>query len=186
MRCAPLKGTDGSLMIPPFKGIGLMRTYNSLKNNIKLFHYYFVMTTVHFNYIENEHCSYELNKGIRIHFECVEPNTAHMYFTNAEGNYIDVPYGLFKVYRHITDMDKVIHKMNDPLLEQMGNKKRTGYLYTYYLLNQNEEYEMCWKYTLIGQKGIDDGDYFRTVMRLVPQPCLKMVSYRLVDYKKHS
>jgi hypothetical protein len=167
------------------------------------------MATIHFNYIENEHCSYEIINGLRIHFECVEPNTAHMYFTNAEGNYIDVPYGLFKVYRHIKDTDKVIHKMADPLLEQMHNKKRTGYLYTYYLLNQNEEYEMCWKYTFMGQKGIDDGDYFRTVMRLVPhsatvdlhtiapgatvcdlrpeaKPCLKMVSYRLVDYKKHS
>lgn len=109
-----------------------------------------------------------------------------MYFTNTEGLYIDVPYGLVEVYRHITDMDRVIHKMTDPLLEQMRNKKRTGYLYTYYLLNQNEEYEIFYKYSFMGQKGIDDGDYFRTVMRLVPQPCLKMVSRRLVDYKKHS
>jgi hypothetical protein len=144
------------------------------------------MTTVLFNFYEKEHCSYELNKGIRIHFECVEPNTAHMYFTNVEGNYIDVPYGFFKVYRNITDTDKVNHKMTDPLLEQIGNKKRTGYLYTYYLLNQNEEYEIFYKYSFMGQKGVDDGDYFRTVMRIVPQHCLKMVSYRLVDYKKHS
>ena len=134
------------------------------------------MTTIHFNYVENEHCSYELNKGIRIHFECVEPYTAHMYFTNAQGHYMDVPKTLFKVYRHITENDKVIHEVTDPLFEQMRHKKRTGYLYTYYLLNHNEEYELCY----------DDGDYFLTTMRLVPQPCLKMVNHLLVDYKKHS
>jgi len=141
---------------------------------------------MHFNYVENEHCSYELYKGIRIHFECLEPNTAHIYFTNAEGYYIDVPWVNVKVYRHITDTDKVIHEVTDPLLEQMRSKKRTGYLYTYYLLNKNEEYEICCKHTVMGFTLYNEPNHFLTTMRIVPQHCFKIMNHRLVDYKKHT
>ena len=143
------------------------------------------MTTLHFNFYEKEHCSYEVIKGIRIHFECVEPNIAHMYFTNTEGEYIDVPQMSVTVFKHITDTDKVTIEVTDPFIEQARHKKRTGYLYTYYLLNKNEEYEICYKYKTGYKKYNNDGQFF-TSIRLIPQHPWKMVSLQLLDYKKHS
>lgn len=142
------------------------------------------MSTLSFHFYEKEHCSYHVDEGIRMHFECVEPNIAHMYFTNAEGHYIDVPKTHVTVVRHITDTEKVKIEVTDPLLEQMRHKKRIGYLYTYYLLNKNEEYEICYKYT-VGYRKYNDGDHFFTSIRLVPQQPWKMVNHQLIDYKKH-
>ena len=108
------------------------------------------MSILRFSFGEKEHCSYGVNKlGMRAHFECVEPHIAHMYFTNAKGEYMDIPQNDVHVYRHIGGTNKVIHPVTDPLLEQIRNKNktsRTGYLYTYYVLNQNEEYEIGFKY----------------------------------------
>ena len=143
------------------------------------------MTTLLFNFYEKEHCSCEVIKGIRIHFECMEPNIAHMYFTNAEGEYIDVPNNDVIVLRHFTEKGGFILEVTDPLLDQMNNSKRMRYFYTYYVLNKNEEYEIRYRY----KKGSDRfiiNDQFFTSIRLVPQNPWKMVNLQLTDYKKHS
>jgi hypothetical protein len=145
------------------------------------------MSTLRFNFTEREHCSFEVNKGMRIHFECVELNIAHMYFTNAAGEYIDVPKDSVTVYKYFTDTDKVIINVTDPLLEQMRNTKtRMGYLYSYYLLNKNEEYEICNKYSQGYKKYNDAGDLFFTSLRLIPHSCWKMANHQLIDFKVHS
>ena len=143
------------------------------------------MSILSFNFRDKEHCSYEVIKGIRVHFECVEPNIAHMYFTNSKEEYIDVPKESVAIYKYITVTDKVIHQITDPLLEHMHNKKRTGYLYTYYLLNKNEEYEICYKYAK-GYNKYNNIELFFKSMRLVPQHSWEMVNHQWIDFKVHS
>jgi hypothetical protein len=146
-----------------------------------------VMTTLLFNFSEKEHCSYEIIKGLRIHFECVEPNIAHMYFTNAEEDYIDVPKNNVSVLKHIPCIPRgTILEVTDPLLEPWNNKKRMRYFHSYYILNKFEEYEICYKYKKSNQKYTNSVDSFFTSIRLVPQHPWKMVNLQLTDYKKHS
>ena len=144
------------------------------------------MTTLLFNFSEKEHCSYEIIKGLRIHFECMEPNIAHMYFTDAEEDYIDVPKNNVSVLRHITEKGGMILEVTDPLHEEMNNKKRIKYLHTYYVLNKYEEYEICYRYKKCDQNYKNSIDQFFTSIRLVPQHPWKMVNLQLTDYKKHS
>ena len=144
------------------------------------------MTTLLFNFSEKEHCSYEIIKGLRIHFECMEPNIAHMYFTDAEEDYIDVPKNNVSVLRHITEKGGMILEVTDPLHEEMNNKKRIKYLHTYYVLNKYEEYEICYRYKKGDQNYKNSIDQFFTSIRLVPQHPWKMVNLQLTDYKKHS
>ena len=141
------------------------------------------MSVLIFKFADKYHCSYLLNdidKGLRVHFECIEPYIAHMYFTNANEEYIDVPKEYIRVYRHITNMDKVIQQTTNPLHKQMCNKMRMGYLNTYYLLHKNQEYEICYH-----SNNNDNGEQISTSLRLVPQQYWEIENHHLVGFKVH-
>jgi hypothetical protein len=130
------------------------------------------MATTTFGHIEKKHISYEINTKFRMHFESINPLIAHMYVMNSDGNYVDVPQTLITVYTCEPDgVTQNVHKITDPVIEQLRNKSRMGYLHSYYVLDKNIKYDIHVLGTI--------------ALRLEPQFEWKLINYQLTDYYKY-
>ena len=129
-------------------------------------------TTTLFNCVGNVHMSYEINTHFRIHFESIDLFVTHMYFTNGDGEYVDVPKTLVTVYTvEPNGVELKIHNVTDPLIAHMQNKSRMGYLHSYYVLDENQKYDIH--------------VFSKLALRLEPQRGWKLINHSFTDYVKH-
>jgi hypothetical protein len=130
------------------------------------------MAKINFN--TDEHCSYRVRPNLTLHFEFIEDSVAHMYFTNDDDYYVNVPENIV-VYKFGDNENKMIKGRVEvifPKRIQLPNILRTvtTFTTTYYSLHTMRKYEICY----------DDS----TVLSIEPQYCWKFVNYKLTDYKK--
>ena len=132
------------------------------------------MSTVKINFNTDEHCSYRVRPDLTLHFEFIEDSVAHMYFTNDDDYYINIPENIV-VYKYGDNENKMIKGRVEvifPKRIQLPNISRAMITYTttYYSLHTMRKYDICY----------DDS----TVLSIEPQYCWKFVNYKLTDYKK--
>ena len=132
------------------------------------------MSTAKINFNTDEHCSYRVRPNLTLHFEFIEDSVAHMYFTDDDDYYINVPENIV-VYKYGDNENKMIKGRVEvifPKRIQLPNISRAMITYTttYYSLHTMRKYDICY----------DDS----TVLSIEPQYCWKFVNYKLTDYKK--
>lgn len=139
------------------------------------------MSTAHFSFDKNEYCSYNVFDNLIIHFECMndgfirENDTSketHMYFTDDNGHYINVPNNIV-VYKLGQTKSSVEITVPKPITVPIRTRKITTYTTTYYSLYSTEHYEIhC-----------NDSP----ILCIEPlQYCWKFVNYKLTDFKSSS
>jgi hypothetical protein len=132
------------------------------------------MSTAKINFNTDEHCSYRVCPNLTLHFQFIEDSVAHMYFTNDEDYYVNVPENIV-VYKYSDIENKIIKgeiEVTFPKRIQLPNISRAiiTYTTTYYTLNTMRKYDICYDNTV--------------VLSIEPQYCWKFVNYKLTDYKK--
>jgi len=154
------------------------------------------MSTAKINLNTDEHCSYRVRPNLTLHFEFIEDSVAHMYFTNDNDYYVNVPENIV-VYKYGQDsknpttksaghcearpndfwdnenkMIKCRLEVTFPKQIKLPSITRTilTYATTYYSLHTLRKYDICY----------DDS----IVLSIEPQYCWKFVNYKLTDYKK--
>ena len=132
------------------------------------------MSTAKINFNTDEHCSYRVRPNLILHFQFIEDSLAHMYFTNDDDYYVNVPENIV-VYKYSDIENKIIKgeiEVTFPKRIQLPNISRAMVIYTttYYTLNTMRKYDICYDNTV--------------VLSIEPQYCWKFVNYKLTDYKK--
>jgi len=132
------------------------------------------MSTAKINFNTDEHCSYRVRPNLTLHFEFIDDSVAHMYFTNDDDYYVNVPENIV-VYKFEDNENKMIKcrlEVTFPKQIKLPSITRTilTYATTYYSLHTMRKYDICYDDT--------------TVLSIEPQYCWKFVNYKLTDYKK--